>query len=410
MEQLGGSVATRAAETGMDVKELHIVPRNRTVARVKTWGTGIMRDQAAQILLEAAEEQHNITFFWQHRLVGIDFSVHTCTFTRQDDSEVTFSVARLVAADGNRSRVRRACEAEVPGFHAEADPWGFQLRFMNSRGKAAQTAVDPAHHFVLGDAGYVCQQPDGVWSISLRVLPGDGDFLTADEASEERVQQLRTYVEANANFVADNLLDEDTYRSFYSCHAFDGVVVRCSCLNPAGWICLIGDAAHAVQPATGEGINSGLEDAAVLGRAVQEHPEDPFDAYNKCRLADAHALHTLALQARDKVVAPPPRKQAENIMVTVGLGIAKKLHIIEGTNQDFMLGEKARTSGIKSYSELVEMEARQTRGLRKVAKGIGKVFRIPKEQPEAVAKPAPEEGLEERAADNAEAHDAIMGA
>jgi len=136
-----------------------------------------------------------------------------------------------------------------------------------------------------------------------------------------------------------------------------------------------------VQPATGEGINSGLEDAALLGAVVLENPEDPFAAYDARRREDAHALHTLALRARDKVVAPPPRQQAASVMVTIGLSVAKKLRIVEGTAADYMLGEKARAAGVKSYAELAEMEDRQTRGLRKVAMGIGKIFRIPKAHP-----------------------------
>lgn len=380
LEKLDPAVAERAMSMGIDVKELHIVPNNKTVAKVKTWGTGIMRDQVAQILLDSAEARSNVTFFWQHKLLGIDFETRTLTFETQENSTVRVPVKRVVAADGSRSRVRRACSAEVPEFEATADPWGFQLRFMTSKGTPGQTGVDPAVHFVLGDKGYVCQQPDGVWSVSLRVLPDtDEDFLTADEATEERIKRLRAYTEQYAGFAAANLLDDDAYRRFYDCKAFDGVVVKCSCLNPAGWICLLGDAAHAVQPATGEGINSGLEDAAVLDAALRENPEDPFGAYDANRLADAHALQIMALQARDKVVSPPPRQQATNVMVTIGLGLAKKLRVIEATPQDFMLGELARTVGVKGYAELVDMEARQTRVLRPVASGIAKIFRVPKE-------------------------------
>merc|ERR1711879_805637 len=106
----------------------------------------------------------------------------------------------------------------VPGFEVEEDPWGFQLRFMTSCGSPGQTEVDPAFHFVLGDKGYVCQQPDGVWSVALRVLPdSDEDFLTASEATDERVQKLREYTQKYAGFAADNLLDDEAYRSFYSC-------------------------------------------------------------------------------------------------------------------------------------------------------------------------------------------------
>lgn len=387
LEELGPEVLQRANEVGMPVKELHIVPGNRTVAQVKTFGTGIMRDQVAQILLESAEARENISFFWEHKLSGIDFGSKTLSFAKQDGSTMEIKALRVVAADGNRSRVRRECERSVPGFVAEADPWGFGLRFMTSRGVPGQTAVDPSIHFVLGDKGYVCQQPDGVWSLSLRVLPeSDEDFLTADVATDERIQKLKSYTEQCAAFAAKNLLDDEAYRRFYDCKVFDGVVVKCSCLNPAGWICLIGDAAHAVQPATGEGINSGLEDAATLAAALQRRPEDPFGAFDEIQRSNAHALQKIALQAKGKVVGLPPRQQAAGIMVTIGLGIAKKMGIIEGTVQDFMLGEKSKLLGVKSYAELVALEERQTRSLRPIAMFIGKVLRIPKERPAVVAK------------------------
>lgn len=46
-----------------------------------------------------------------------------------------------------------------------------------------------------------------------------------------------------------------------------------------------------------------------------------------------------------------------------------------------MLGELAQTQGVKSYAELEEMEQRQTRGLKKTARGIAKVLRLSKESP-----------------------------
>lgn len=382
IEELGDSAAAKVTTVGMPVKELHIVPNNRTVAQVKTWGIGIMRDQTAMILLESAEAHTNISIFWEHKLTSINFESHVCTFEKSDGSSASVKALRLIAADGNRSKVRRLCEESVPDFKAEADPWGFQIRFMTSKGKEGQTAANPDFHYVLGDKGYLCQQPDGTWSISLRVLPeSDEDFLTADDATDERIEKLRNYVEKYAKLAFDNLLDEGAYRRFYECRAFDGVVVKCSCLNPAGWVCLIGDAAHAVQPATGEGINSGLEDAAILGAAVRDHPEDPFAAFSAKQLPNAHALNKMALMAREKVVSPPPRTQVVNIMVTIGLGIAKKLHIIDATYQDFMVGEKARTVPTKGYAELIEMDERQSKGVKAFANGIATIFRVPKEHP-----------------------------
>lgn len=204
------------------------------------------------------------------------------------------------------------------------------------------------------------------------------------------MQKLREYVQSCAGFVAENLLDDEAYRGYYSCRAFDGLVVKCSTLRPVDWLCFVGDAAHAVQPATGEGINSGLEDAAVLAKAVREHPEDPFTAYDAEHRANAHALNTLALEARDLVVGTTPRKNAANIMTTIGLAIGKKLHIIEGTKQDFMLGEKARIVGVRSYADLVEMEKRQTKWLRPTATAIATIFGAKDTMPTPIIASKPE--------------------
>jgi len=382
LEALDPKIVEKVSEVGLNVAELHIVPANRTVAQVKTYGTGIMRDQAAQILLEAAESRSNIQIFWEHKLESMDIAKHSCTFTTPQGTKMTLvGIPKLIAADGNRSRVRRACAEQVEGFTAEEQPWGFQLRFMTSKPGLQNTQADPQTHYVLGDKGYVCQQPNGVWNISLRVLPGfDEDFLTADEATPERLQKLKDYIAEHAS-IAQDLLDDDSYRGFYEGRAFDGLVIKNSCLNPAGWIAIIGDAAHAVQPATGEGINSGLEDAAVLASAVQQNPSDPFTTFDAEHRANAHALQKLALKARDLVVPSSTRDRAVGVMVTIGLGVAKKLNIIQGTKQDFMLGQLARTQGVKSYAELDEMEERQTRGLKKTARGIAKVLRLSKESP-----------------------------
>ena len=86
LESLDPTLMAKAQEIGMAVKELHIVPDNKTVAKVPTYGTCIMRDQTAHLLLEAAEAQENISFYWEHKLSSIDFQTKTCTFELPDGS------------------------------------------------------------------------------------------------------------------------------------------------------------------------------------------------------------------------------------------------------------------------------------------------------------------------------------
>jgi hypothetical protein len=79
---------------------------------------------------------------------------------------------------------------------------------------------------------------------------------------------------------------------------------------------------------------------------------------------------------------PPPRQRATNVMVTIGLAIAKSMHIVNAVKYDYMLGAKARTQAIKSYADIVALEKRQTTALRAFSWGVLTVLRVPKANPD----------------------------
>ena len=59
---------------------------------------------------------------------------------------------------------------------------------------------------------------------------------------------------------------------------------------------LLGDAAHTMTPALGQGLNSGLEDAAVFAQCLERHQgnvDATLPAYNKLRLPDVQAILTI---------------------------------------------------------------------------------------------------------------------
>src|SRR5690606_21136554 len=75
--------------------------------------------------------------------------------------------------------------------------------------------------------------------------------------------------------------------------------------------CLIGDAAHAIVPSYGEGVNAGFEDCTVLYRLMEQFGEDwnaIFSAYQSERKANGDAVADLALinfiEMRDRVADP----------------------------------------------------------------------------------------------------------
>lgn len=75
--------------------------------------------------------------------------------------------------------------------------------------------------------------------------------------------------------------------------------------------CLLGDAAHAIVPFYGQGMNAGFEDCTVLYELMEKHPDDwttTFTQYENLRKPNGDAIADLALfnfiEMRDKVADP----------------------------------------------------------------------------------------------------------
>lgn len=88
-------------------------------------------------------------------------------------------------------------------------------------------------------------------------------------------------------------------------------------------VALIGDAAHAIVPFYGQGMNCGFEDCVTFAESIDAHPNDwtkAFDAYQRDRKPNADAIAQLAInnftEMRDKVADARflLRKKIESMM------------------------------------------------------------------------------------------------
>jgi kynurenine 3-monooxygenase len=88
------------------------------------------------------------------------------------------------------------------------------------------------------------------------------------------------------------------------------VTIRCAPWFYKGKVALVGDAAHAVVPFYGQGMNAAFEDCVVLDECLAEFPENrewAFTEYFQRRKQNADALADLAVQnfieMRDKTAS-----------------------------------------------------------------------------------------------------------
>jgi kynurenine 3-monooxygenase len=76
------------------------------------------------------------------------------------------------------------------------------------------------------------------------------------------------------------------------------ISIKCSPYHYSSTAVILGDAAHAMVPFYGQGMNSGLEDVRVLFSHLDSHPSraEALSKYSAQRTVDAHAINDLALE------------------------------------------------------------------------------------------------------------------
>ncbi|MEU5163009.1 NAD(P)/FAD-dependent oxidoreductase [Streptomyces sp. NPDC020875] len=243
-------------------------------------------------LLDAAESVPRVRLWFGHRVTGL-----TGTEVRTPDR--TFPADLVVGADGAYSTVRahlnRRAGAELHQTHLE---WGYR--------EFTIPAVDrpEALHIWPGGRGLVVAHPNPDGTLTGTV------FLPFDGATG--FSGLRDPARAGA-FLAEEFGDltdlvPDLVTQFLAHEPGSLVSVR-----TAPWqhdrVVLVGDAAHAVFPFYGQGMNAAFEDCAVLDECLAEYaPDDALAAFEARRRPHTDVLAELSaanfVELRDRVRSP----------------------------------------------------------------------------------------------------------
>ncbi|GHB82960.1 FAD-dependent oxidoreductase [Streptomyces umbrinus] len=173
----------------------------------------------------------------------------------------------LIGADGLNSTVRRAiAPATQPCYAGECVFYGYTTSI-----PPAEEADDERITMVRGSAaafGYAVS-PGGQTYWFARVA---GERLGADEIAHGTPGQWR-------DLLLPLLRDDATAAAGIVAATTDGILVTNATEIPTGapWrsgrMLLVGDAAHAASPATGQGASMAMEDAVVLAKALRDAPD-----------------------------------------------------------------------------------------------------------------------------------------
>jgi len=248
----------------------------------------VSRSDLNAILLDAAETTGRVSIEFEKRLQSVDFDRSQLHF--DDGSTAPFSV--VVGADGAGSRVRKAMAAN--GACTFATDW-----LDHSYKELTLPASDDGEHAL--DPHGLHIWPRGEFMLIALANP-EGDFTVTLFAPSDTFEQLGTTEAIDAFFLAE-FPDFVSHVPNLAVQFVDNPTGSLGTLHASGWslrdrAVLIGDAAHAIVPFHGQGMNAAMESARVLDRCMRESADDlatAFRRYETERKPDADAIADMAL-------------------------------------------------------------------------------------------------------------------
>ncbi|MGD8380482.1 MAG: FAD-dependent monooxygenase, partial [Gammaproteobacteria bacterium] len=221
----------------------------------------------------------------------------------------------LLGADGAGSAIRRAMQQQL-GVQASEEMLGHAYKELTiPPDLAGRHQMEPEALHIWPRGGFMLialPNLDGSFTVTL-FLPREGDPGFDQLADADR---LTAFFRTHFADVVDKLptLVED----FFTNPTGSLGTVRCRPWHHEGRVLLLGDAAHAIVPFHGQGMNCAFEDCLVLDRCLDAADGDwvrAFADYDQLRKLDADAIADMALEnyveMRDSVRDPGFRLRKE---------------------------------------------------------------------------------------------------
>lgn len=271
----------------------------------------ISRGDLNKVLLNAAERHNSLNLHFNRRCT--DFNLRTGAITFEDEAGEIFEEPSTVAigTDGAGSALRMSMLKGVPRFSFSQDflEYGYK-ELLIPAGADGGFLIDKNALHIWPRANYMLialPNPDGSFTCTL-FFPYEGAESFAALESERDVRAFFDKVFPDASKLMPQLEHE-----FFTNPTGHLATVRCQPWHSGAKALLLGDAAHAVVPFFGQGMNCCFEDCAVFDALLKNAGNNPdwanlFAAFEKARKPNADAIADMALEnfveMRDSVADP----------------------------------------------------------------------------------------------------------
>jgi kynurenine 3-monooxygenase len=270
----------------------------------------ISRPGLNSVLLDEAERL-GVEIYFSTPCIDADFEKRIFTFRRHNDGD-TFEIPMLhaVAADGAGSVVRQGM-MKLPHYEESVDWLTHDYKELSiPPNEDGSHRMDPHALHIWPRGGYMLialPNLDGSFTVTLFLArKGEVSFESLD--SPHAARSLFSEVFPDALELMPQLEEE-----FAANMTGELATVRCYPWHVADQVALMGDAAHAVVPFHGQGMNCAFEDAAGFSDCLEEAGDDPdwcelMANYTGRRKRNADAIADMAIEnfteMRDSVRQP----------------------------------------------------------------------------------------------------------
>ncbi len=339
----------------------------------------ISRGDLNGILLTEAEKHENVTIHFNSKCTSVDIENTTANFKSYETKE-EFSVNAdvIFGTDGAGSILRKSYYLEKKFLFSYSQNYlthGYKELEIPADGNGKhQISKDHLHIWPRGDYMLIAlPNLDGSFTVTLFLGHEEGVYHFEGLDSEEKIKDFFQAQFPDALKLIPNIAEE-----FANNPTGALGTVKCSPWYYKGNTLLMGDAAHAVVPFYGQGMNASFEDVTVLDEILNQNLgswDATFKGYQKVRKKDADAIGDLAVEnyyeMRDHVANPlfkekrklemelekifPKEYFSKYSMVTFNENIGYQEAMTKGRAQDKALLNMVADNDLANISDLKEV-------------------------------------------------------
>jgi kynurenine 3-monooxygenase len=337
----------------------------------------VSRAELNKKLMTLAED-NGVEIFFDERCTTIDWQKNDASFesaSRIESETVNFEL--LFGADGaySAARLQHQLQHDRFEYHQSYIDFGYkELNIPADADGSFRMEKNALHIWPRGNYMLIAlPNTDGSFTCTL-FFPFEGEPSFASLDTEAKVKNFFSEKFNDTVELMPTLVED-----FFNNPTSSLVTVKCHPWIREDKFALIGDAAHAIVPFFGQGMNCGFEDCSVLNALIESHNHDwkeILGQFQQLRKPDADAIADLALnnfiEMRDKVADPmfllqkkiearlyqkyPDKWIPAYSQVTFSPHIRYSEALRRGTKQEAIMRDVMQLPGIESRWESAEVE------------------------------------------------------